>query len=49
MLSEASSKALLDAYEIPVTSLCRPRRAEDAVAAAERLGYPVVLKVRSPT
>ena len=29
-------------------SRCRPRRAEDAVAAAERIGYPVVLKVRSP-
>lgn len=48
VLSEASSKALLDAYEIPVTKPLPAASAEDAVAAAERLGYPVVLKVRSP-
>jgi acetyltransferase len=48
VLSEASSKALLDAYEIPVTKPLPALSAEDAVAAAERIGYPVVLKVRSP-
>ncbi|HEU0025371.1 MAG TPA: GNAT family N-acetyltransferase, partial [Thermoleophilaceae bacterium] len=48
VLSEASSKALLDAYEIPVTKPLPAPGPEDAVAVAERIGYPVVLKVRSP-
>ena len=48
VLSEAAAKALLDAYEIPVTKPLPAATAEDAVAAAERIGYPVVLKVRSP-
>jgi acetyltransferase len=47
-LSEISSKTLLDAYEIPVTKPLPALSAEDAVAAAEHVGYPVVLKVRSP-
>ena len=47
-LSEAASKTVLGAYGIPVT---QPEPAADpdtAVAAAERLGYPVVLKLDSP-
>jgi acetyltransferase len=48
VLSETSSKALLEAYEIPVTKPLPAESVEEAVAAAERLGYPVVLKVRSP-
>ena len=48
VLSETSSKALLDAYEIPVTKPLPAASAEDALAVAERIGYPVVLKVRSP-
>jgi len=47
-LSEADAKELLEAYGIPTT---RPRpaaTAEEAVAAAEALGYPVVLKLASP-
>jgi acetyltransferase len=48
VLSEALSKTLLDAYEIPVTKPLPALTADDAVAAAEHIGYPVVLKVRSP-
>jgi acetyltransferase len=48
VLSEALSKTLLDAYEIPVTKPLPALSAEDAVAVAEHIGYPVVLKVRSP-
>jgi acetyltransferase len=47
VLSETASKSLLDAYEIPVTKPSHAANAEDAVAVAERTGYPVVLKVRS--
>ena len=48
VLSESSAKALLEAYEIPVTKPLSAETPDAAVAAAERLGYPVVLKVRSP-
>ncbi len=48
VLSETSSKALLDAYEIPFTKPLPALSADDAVVAAEQMGYPVVLKVRSP-
>ena len=48
VLSEISSKALLEAYEIPVTRPLPALTADDAVAAATHIGYPVVLKVRSP-
>jgi acetyltransferase len=48
VLSESLSKTLLDAYEIPVTKPLPALSADDAVAIAEQIGYPVVLKVRSP-
>jgi acetyltransferase len=48
LLSEISAKALLDAYGIPVTKTLPARSAEEAVAAADGLGYPVALKVLSP-
>jgi acetyltransferase len=48
ILSETSSKALLDAYEIPFTKPLPALSADDAVAVAAQIGYPVVLKVRSP-
>tara|TARA_R110002049_G_scaffold182485_2_gene350374 strand:+ start:114968 stop:117676 length:2709 start_codon:yes stop_codon:yes gene_type:complete len=48
LLSETTSKALLDAYEIPVTQTFVARSADDAVQYADRVGYPVVLKVFSP-
>jgi acetyltransferase len=48
VLSESSSKALLDAYEIPVTKPRPAASAKDALAVADGIGFPVVLKVRSP-
>ncbi len=48
VLSETSSKTLLDAYEIPVTKPLPALSADDAVAVAANIGYPVALKVRSP-
>ncbi len=47
-LSESTSKALLDAYEIPITKPYVARSPEDAVKLADRVGYPVVVKVMSP-
>jgi acetyltransferase len=47
-LSESESKHLIAAWGIPVTQEVRVNSAEAAVEAAQRLGYPVVLKVDSP-
>jgi acetyltransferase len=46
--SEGESKALLAAYGIPVVLPETARTAEEAVAIADRLGYPAVLKIASP-
>ncbi len=48
-LSEFHSKQLLQAYGVPVTSEKLTTSAETAVAAAEAIGYPVVMKACSPT
>ena len=49
MLTEPEAKALLDAAGIPVTGtrVVGPS-ADEAVAAAQQIGYPVVLKILSP-
>ncbi|HPW16881.1 MAG TPA: bifunctional acetate--CoA ligase family protein/GNAT family N-acetyltransferase [Candidatus Aminicenantes bacterium] len=47
-LSEAGSKELLAAYGIPVASPVLADTADEAVRAAEAMGFPVVLKIRSP-
>src|SRR5439155_23974438 len=47
-LSEYESKQLIAAWRVAVTREVRVSSAEDAVKAAERLGYPVALKVDSP-
>lgn len=43
-LDEAAAKDLLAAYDIPVVQERRAADANSAVAAAEHIGYPVVLK-----
>jgi acetyltransferase len=48
MLAEDVSKSLLEAYGIPATVPLRAGSAEEAARLAERIGYPVVLKVLSP-
>jgi acyl-CoA synthetase (NDP forming) len=47
-LMEAEAKALLAAAGLPIGAERRAASAEDAVKAAESLGFPVVLKVDSP-
>ncbi len=47
-LTESRSKAILKSYGIPVTRETVARSAPEAVAAAEQIGYPVVLKIESP-
>jgi acetyltransferase len=48
-LSEPESKELLDAYGIPVAETRVATTADEAVAAAEDIGYPVVVKLLSHT
>jgi len=48
VLPEDVSKELLESYGIPVARPEVAASAADAVAIAGRIGYPVVLKVRSP-
>lgn len=47
-LSEHASKQVLAAYGIPVTRDVLCASAAEAARAAERIGFPVVLKVSSP-
>jgi acyl-CoA synthetase (NDP forming) len=47
-LDEHASKQLLAAYGIPVTAECPALTLEDALEAAENIGYPVVLKTAVP-
>jgi acetyltransferase len=48
-LSEAEAKDVLAAYGIPVALTIACHSADEAAAAAKRIGYPVVLKLLSPT
>lgn len=47
-LSEYDSKRVLTEYGIPVTREKLVKSQKDAVAAAEEMGYPVVLKAAGP-
>ncbi len=47
-ITERAAKAILALYGVPVTADHLVRSAEDAVAAARHIGFPVVLKVESP-
>ena len=46
-LTEAESKALLAQYQIPVTPIVIANTLEQSVEAADKIGYPVVLKIHS--
>jgi acetyltransferase len=48
-LTEREAKAILARYGIPVTRERLATSISDAVAAADEIGYPVALKVESPT
>ena len=47
-LTESEAKLLLKAYDIPVCDTCIAHSVDEAVKAAGQIGYPVVLKLRSP-
>jgi acetyltransferase len=49
ILTEAESKQVLDAYFIPTVPTVVARTLEEAAAQADRIGYPVVLKLFSET
>ncbi|NTV37170.1 MAG: acetate--CoA ligase family protein, partial [Anaerolineaceae bacterium] len=47
-LGEAQTRPILAAYGIPVVTGDRAVNAEEAAAVAERIGFPVVMKIVSP-
>ena len=49
VLTEHESKQVLAAYELPATLSKLAESVDEAVAAAEKIGYPVVLKLNSET
>lgn len=49
MLTEEDSRKFLINYGIPLMQTYTAKNAEEAVGYAERIGYPVVLKISSPT
>ncbi|MFN7992665.1 MAG: bifunctional acetate--CoA ligase family protein/GNAT family N-acetyltransferase [Bryobacteraceae bacterium] len=49
ILTESESKQVLDAYCIPTVRTLVAATEDEAVAQAERIGYPVVLKLYSET
>ncbi|MFN8619238.1 MAG: bifunctional acetate--CoA ligase family protein/GNAT family N-acetyltransferase [Chloroflexota bacterium] len=49
ILAESESKAILAAYGIPITETRIAPTEDEAVAAAEAIGFPVVLKLYSHT
>jgi len=49
LLSEHESKEVLSAYGIPTVASRIAKSAEEAVEAADEIGYPVVLKLHSET
>jgi acetyltransferase len=49
LLTEVESKAVLAAYGVPITETRIARTADEAVAAAAAIGYPVVVKLFSHT
>ena len=49
LLTEAESKQLLAAYDIPTAKTLVATSVEEALQCAEQIGYPVVLKLMSKT
>ena len=48
VLTEMESKALLSAFNVPVTNTMLARSANEAMMIATQLGFPVALKIDSP-
>jgi len=49
ILTEFESKSVLAAYDIPIVETRIAKTEDEAVQAAEEIGYPVVLKIHSET
>ena len=49
LLTEFESKQLLASYDIPIVETRIANTVDEAIAAAEEMGYPVVLKLLSET
>ncbi len=49
ILTEFESKQVLSAYGVPIVETHIARSADEAAEAAEKLGYPVVIKLHSET
>lgn len=49
LLNEIESKQLLGAYGLPVTKMSFAKTEDEAIYEAEKIGYPVVLKLLSST
>lgn len=47
-VGDLSADALMQAYGIPTAPIELARSVDEAVASADRLGYPVVIKIASP-
>ena len=45
---DAEAREILAAYGVPLPKSALARNADEAVAAAEAMGYPVVMKIASP-
>lgn len=48
IVSAGDSMQLLEAYGLPTTAPARARYADEAVEIADRIGYPVAIKISSP-
>lgn len=48
VLTAVETKNILQAFAIPVTSTIQAASREEALSVAEKLGFPVVLKINSP-
>ncbi len=48
ILTTTESKAILKAFGIPVTQTIETQTANEALIAAETIGFPVVMKINSP-
>lgn len=49
VLTTRESKAILNAFHIPTTQTILARDADEAMLAAESLGFPLALKISAPT
>jgi acetyl coenzyme A synthetase (ADP forming)-like protein len=47
-IGDAEARAVLEAYRIPIPASKLCKTADEAVAFAEEIGYPVVMKIASP-